>query len=348
MFQSRRTLGILVLAVLAVSAGCASTISDDPNPERIADQIQQRMEKIDSVQGTKVMRITTDGETNTTVTNYVRQPPTKIRSEVVEGSGYQSEGDLRVNTGEATYNYDASENTYSKYDFDTGQSSQFPNAEAIDRLLNRSNVSYVGADTVAGRDVHIIEIVRTERDSTTTLKVDQEYWYPLALETTSSYNGTETTLSWTHRNVTFNEPVADDVFTFDPPAGAELKTSHSPEMNKYDSVQAADDATPYAITEPAVPAEYSLDTTQVMVFNGTSTASLTYKDGKNRIYFTITNESRSEASGESVAIGNTTGTVSSYGASTTVTWDCDGLQYSLSGQLNQSTLVDAATTVGCH
>lgn len=348
MSRPRRTLGVLVIAVLAISAGCASAITDDPNPERIADQIQQRMEKIDSAQGTKVMRITTDGETNTIVTNYVRQPPTKIRSEVIEGSGYQGEGDLRVNNGKTTYNYDASEDTYTKYEFNTSRSGQFPNAEAIDRLLNRSNVSYVGTDTVAGRDVHIIEIVRTERDSTTTLKVDQEYWYPLALETTSNYNGTETTLSWTHRNVTFNEPVADDAFNFEPPAGAELEASHSPKMNEYDSVNAANDATPYDITEPAVPDKYSLDETQVMVFNGTSTTSLTYTNGKSRLYFSITNESRSEPSGESVAIGNTAGTVNSYGESTTIAWDCEGLRYSLSGQLNQSTLVESAASVGCR
>lgn len=348
MSRARLTLGVLLVGVLAVTAGCAGAISGDPNPERIADQIQQRMDTIDSVQGTKVMRITTDGETNTTVTEYVRQPPTKVRSEVIEGGGYRSTGDLRVNTGEESYSYDASENTYTRYDFDYNRSAQFPSAEAIDRLLNRSDVSYEGTDTVAGRAVHVVAIDRTERDSTMTLKVDQEYWYPLAMETTSSYNGTETTLSWTHRTVTFNEPVADGAFTFDPPEGAELEQSRSPEITEYDSASAANEATPYTVAEPAMPDGYTLASTQVMVINGTSTTSLTYRDGENRAFFSITNTTRTASSGESVTIGNTTGTVSSYGDSTSVAWNCDGVRYSLSGQLTKSTLVDAAAAVGCN
>ena len=136
--------------------------------------------------------------------------------------------------------------------------------------------------------------------------------------------------------------------TFEPPAGADLEASRSPEITEYDSVGAANDATPYAVSEPALPEAYTLDSTQVMVLDGTSTTSLTYTDGDSRALFSITNETRSMPSGESVAIGNTTGTVSSYGETTSVAWDCEGLRYSLSGQLDQSTLVEAAGAVGCH
>lgn len=352
MSRSRLTLGVLLVAVLAVTAGCASAISGDPNPERIADKMQQRLEKIDSVQGTKVMRITTDGETNTTVIEYVRKPPSKVRSTVIRGGNYRSEGDYRVNTGEATYSYDASKNTYTKYDFEYNRSSQFPSAESIERLLNRSEVSYEGTDTVAGRDVHVIKVVRTARDSTMTIKVDQKYWYPLAMKTTSSYSGTETTLSWTHRSVTFNEPINEGTFTFEPPEGAELKERTSSEMTKYDSVSAANEATPYEVVEPAMPDAYTLESARVMVIDGTSTTSLSYRNGDKAAYFSVSNESvTSESSaapdGESITIGNTTGTVSSYGDTTTLRWNCDGMRYSLGGQLNQSTLVDAASAVGC-
>lgn len=347
MSHRRLTLGVILVAVLAASAGCASTISENPDPERVGDQIQQRMDKIDSVQGTKVLRITTDGETNTTVSEYVRQPPSKVRSEVIEGSGYRSEGDFRVNTGETSYSYDASENTYTKYEIDHNRSGQYLAAEAIDRLLNRSDVSYEGTDTVAGRNVHVVEVIRTEHDSTTTLKVDQEYWYPLALKTTSSFNGTETTLSWSHRNVSFNEPINDGAFTFDPPEEAELEASRSPEIDEYNSVSAANEATPYEVVEPALPGDYTLDSTQVMRTNGTSTTSLIYTNGEDRAFYSITNDTRSEQSGESVTIGNTTGTVSDYGGSKSLIWTCNGVKYSLSGQLNQSTLVEAAAPVGC-
>jgi len=352
MSRPRLTLGVLLVAVLAVSAGCASAISGDPNPERIADQIQQRYEDIDTVQGVKLMESTRDGETNTTGTDYVRQPPTKVRTKVIEGGQYREKGDIRVNTGEKTYSYDASENTYTEYDFDYNRSEALLSADAIERVLNDSEVSYEGTDTVADRDVHVIELTRPERDSTATIKVDQDHWDPLAYETSYSYDGTTTTMSWTHRTVSFNEPVDGDTFTFEPPEGAELKETTSPETEQFDSVSAANRATPYEVVARDMPDAYTIERVREMVIDGTSTTSLSYSNCDESAYFSVTNEtgtseSSATSDGESVTIGTTTGTVRSYGETTTVSWTCDTMQYSLSGQLDQSTLVDAAGAVGC-
>ena len=352
MSRARLTLGVLLVAVLAVTAGCASAITGDPNPERIADKMQQRLDDIDTVQGVKVMKTTRNGETNTTVTEYVRQPPNKVRSKVIEGGQYRDEGDYRVNTGEKTYRYDASENTYTKYDFDYNRSEGYFDADTIERILNNSEVSYKGTDTVAGRDVHVIELTDTERDSTVTIKADQEHWYPLAYETSYSYDGITTTMSWTHRNVSFNEPVDDDTFTFEPPAGAELKETTTPDVTEFDSVSAANEATAYEVVEPDMPDSYTIESINEMVIDGSSTTTLSYRNGDKGAYYSVSNESVGSESaagsdGESVTIGNTTGTVSSYGETTSVRWSCDGMRYSLSGQLNQSTLVEAASAVGC-
>lgn len=347
MSRSRLTLGVLLVAVLAVSAGCASAISGDPNPERIADQMQQRFDDIDTVEGVKVMETTRDGETNTTVTEYVRQPPNKVRSKVIEGGQYREEGDYRVNTGDKTYRYDASENTYTTYDFDTNRSGSYFDADTIEQVLNNSDVSYEGTDTVAGRSVHVIELTRTERDSTVTIKADTEHWYPLAYETSYEYDGTTTTTSWTHRNVSFNQPVDDDTFTFEPPEGAELKETTTPDVTEFDSVSAANEATAYEVVEPDIPDAYTIESIQEMVIDGTSTTSMSYTNGDKGAYFSVSNESSDLPDGESVTIGNTTGTVSSYGETTSVSWSCDGMRYSLGGQLNQSRLVDAASAVGC-
>lgn len=347
MSRSRLTLGVLLVAVLAVTAGCASAISGDPNPDRIADKMQQRLDDIDTVEGVKVMETTRDGETNTTVTEYVRQPPNKVRSKVIEGGQYRAEGDYRVNTGEKTYRYDASENTYTTYDFDYNRSEGYFDADTIERVLNNSEVSYKGTDTVAGRSVHVIELTRTERDSTITIKADQEHWYPLAYETSYSYDGTTTTMSWTHRNVSFNEPVNNNTFRFEPPEGAELEETTSPDMTEFDSVSAANKATAYEVVEPDMPDAYTVESIQEIVIDGTSTTSLSYTNGDKGAYFSVSNGSSEMPDGESVTIGNTTGTVSSYGDTTSVSWNCDGMRYSLGGHLNQSTLVNAASAVGC-
>jgi hypothetical protein len=154
-------------------------------------------------------------------------------------------------------------------------------------------------------------------------------------------------MSWTHRNVSFNEPVNNDTFRFEPPEGAELEETTSPDMTEFDSVSAANKATAYEVVEPDMPDAYTVESIQEIVIDGTSTTSLSYTNGDKGAYFSVSNGSSEMPDGESVTIGNTTGTVSSYGDTTSVSWNCDGMRYSLGGHLNQSTLVNAASAVGC-
>ena len=118
-------------------------------------------------------------------------------------------------------------------------------------------------------------------------------------------------------------------------------------MIKFDSVSAANEATAYEVVEPDMPNAYTIESIQEMVIDDTSTVSLNYTNGDKGANFSVSNESSDLPDGESVTIGNTTGTVSSYGDTTSVSWSCNGMRYSLGGQLNQSTLVDAASAVGC-
>jgi hypothetical protein len=118
-------------------------------------------------------------------------------------------------------------------------------------------------------------------------------------------------------------------------------------VTEFDSVGAANEATAYEVTEPDMPDGYTIESIQEIVIDGTSTTSLSYRNGDKGAYFSVSNESSEIPDGESVTVGNTTGTVSSYGETTSVSWSCGGVQYSLGGHLTQSTLVEAASAVGC-
>lgn len=52
--------------------------------------------------------------------------------------------------------------------------------------------------------------------------------------------------------------------------------------------------------------------------------------------------------GETVAVNGRELTVRSYGETTSVTWNCGGRRYAVSGQLSNATLTDVASSVACE
>jgi len=352
MTRSRLYFAVLLVALLAVTAGCAAAIGDDTDPERIAEQIQQRTDRIDSVQGVRVTIIERDGSANQTVMDYAARPPEQSRTHVLDADGgWQSVGDTIIQNDDRMITYDASNNSYREFETDNGRPDQFISAAAIERTLNRSTVSYDGKDTVAGRDVHVISLERNTagQESTSTLKVDQEYWYPLAYSTTTRYGDGETTVTMRFRNVTFNEPLSDKTFNFDPPAGATLEDRTRFESTEYDSVDEANAATPFELTEPTLPDSYTLDSAKVVSTNGAKTGALTYLSGETRVVLTArsTTDTATDLDGESISLGETNATVRTFGDSTNLVWYCDDTRYSLSGQVDRSVLEDAARSLGC-
>lgn len=355
MGESRLVVATLAVTLLVVTAGCAALVGGDPDPERIAQQVQERQNDIDAVSGVRVTTIGTGDDANTTVREYVRQPPNKSRARVLEtDGGYAGEGDLFVRDGGRFVSYDASENTYSVTESDVAGGGQTLTAEAINRTLANSNVSFVGTDTVAGRSVYVIELTRESEYGTTesTLKVDQEHWYPLAYETTSVFERDNetitTTVSMTHRNVTFDPEVAADAFEFDPPADATVDRRTTLSSDTFDSVRGLDEAAPFEVSAPAVPDGYELDAARLVVTNGNATASLSYTDGDDgRLRASVSENPNVELDGETVEVDGTTATVQTFGNQTSLVWQCGDLRYSLSGTLDRDALVDAAEPVVC-
>ncbi|MEZ3145570.1 DUF4367 domain-containing protein [Halobaculum sp. MBLA0143] len=355
MGQSRLVVATLAVTLLVVTAGCAAVGGGDPDPERIAQQVQERQGDIDVVRGVRVTTVESDGNANTTVREYVKRPPNQSRSRVVEtDGGYAGAGDLIVRNEGEFVSYDASENAYSVVESDTPNGGQVVTAETINRTLSKGDVSFAGTDTVAGRSVYVVELTRETEygTSNTTLKVDQEHWYPLAYETTTVYeldNETvTTTISMTHRNVSFDAEVAADAFEFDPPADATLERRTTFTTEEFDSVAALEEAAPFELSEPALPDDYRLDTARLVVTNGNATASTVYTDGDDgSIRLSVTEATESRLDGETVEIDGTTATVRTFGNQTSLVWRCDDTRYSLSGTLDRDALVDAAGPLVC-
>ncbi len=344
----RLRVGILFVALLTVTAGCAAALGDDIDPETIADELEDRHDEIDDVQGTQVTTIERDGSTERTVTEVVERPPTESKQEVIESdSEWQSEGDVIVRTDGEMISYDADENTITEFEFDHDpEETPFATEEMISEALDESEISYEGTDTVADRDVHVITLT-DEDHGTTTVWADQEFWYPLKTETTFEQSDDEWTMTMTYEEVAFNKGVDDEAFTFDPPEDATVEEFETPETQTVDSPDAVDAAVPYEFGEPDLPEEFAFEQATVSERDDSVSVFVSYEADGEVVSYSLTDETPHDPSGESVEIGDTEGTISEFGDRTSVVWDCDGVRHSLSGELDRETLVDSAASVGC-
>ena len=345
----RLTIGILLVALLTVTAGCAAALGDDPDPERIADELEDRNEQIEDLQGQRVLTVETPNTTQRTVMTVAERPPEQSRQEVIEAdSEWQSAGDVTVNDGETLYMYDASENTVTEFNVSYDpESAGFASEELIANTLNESDVSYEGTDTVADREVHVIDLTDTETNRTTTVWVDTEFWYPLKYETTMERGDQQLSTTMVFEEVAFNEGLDDGTFEFEPPADATVEQYEPPETRTVDSLAAVDDGTPYTVSAPDLPDRFAFEEGRITDAGDRLSASMTYTADDERVSFSVTNTTAYESSGETVEIGDTEGTLSEYGDTYSVTWDCDGVRYSLSGELDRETLIDSAASVSC-
>jgi hypothetical protein len=64
---------------------------------------------------------------------------------------------------------------------------------------------------------------------------------------------------------------------------------------------------------------------------------------------TITNDAEAVgvAEGTAVRVGNTTGRLGAFGASASVGWDCGDRGYFVGGNVDNTTLLQVARSVGC-
>ena len=350
---NRLLLGVGIAALL-LTAGCMGLATGDPDPEKIATEIENRHENIDSIEGVKISETESNGETVRTKTKVIQIPGTVSKRVITESENDQfgAEGVATLTRDGVTRTYNPEENTVTKYDIGSerngGITGGAVDADQIERILNDSDVSYEGTDTVADRDVHVITIDRTanEPTSTVTAYVDQEFWYPLRTEMTyESPDGEETTVVSYFETVEFNGNVSADEVTLDVPADATVEEFDGPDTQQFESAAAVREAAPFDIGAPGLGDEYSFESGNEMIMDGTASYTLTYKSSDTTIRHTVSNESEYELDGDSVDLNGTTGYVQRYDQSTTVLWEQNNRRHTIGGNADRETIVTAATTL---
>jgi len=350
--NNRMLLGVGMAALLLITAGCMGLATGDPDPETIAENIQERHDKIDSVEGVQISEYEGTDQTMRTTTELIEIPGVGTKRTVTDaGSGALiAEGHTTVSKEGITRTYDPAENTITRYEFDgstsnatSGIAGGSVTPDRIEQFLNRSNVTYNGTDTVADRAVHVISIDQVH-GSNVTAYIDQEYWYPLRYEMTyESPNGDTSTSVMYFEEVEFNGDVSKQDLTLDAPADATVSEYSS---QTFDSAEAVQSAAPFEIVEPDLPEEYTFETASTYGTTENATYSLQYTDGDSTVYYTASSRAGVELTGDEVSLGNTTGYLSESSEINSVRWETDnGVRYSMSGLERDQLLTAAKSTV---
>jgi len=140
---------------------------------------------------------------------------------------------------------------------------------------------------------------------------DQERLFPVKYLSETEEITSETVF----RDVEFDPGIPAERFEFEPPENATVEQDDLPDTERYDDIDAANEAAPFEMSEPSfVPEEYEFDEASVTEFedDNRTASTLFYRSGEQEfVTVQITDgEFRFESEGETVDIGGRNGTYS--------------------------------------
>jgi hypothetical protein len=99
----------------------------------------------------------------------------------------------------------------------------------------------------------------------------------------------------------------------------------------------------FDVVEPEVPTGFDLETARVSRFRNRTTVSLRYANATHEVTVATRDPPLdSDADGETVSLGTVNVTTSSFTDITALRWQCDGLGYTVTGNLSSAEIRDVA------
>jgi negative regulator of sigma E activity len=175
-----------------------------------------------------------------------------------------------------------------------------------------------------------------------TMWVDTERLFPLKLS--MEFGGTTSTIRY--ENLTLNPDYPADAFAFDPPANATVREPQTPNVSEFESHAALADATDRPLPEASLPRGFTFERGSVVDGNST-VVSLTYTDGDRQLSVVVTDTRARESDGETVTVGDRTGTYREFGDRGSLAWTCGDTRYAVLGPVERETLVDVGAAIDC-
>ncbi|ELY83947.1 DUF4367 domain-containing protein [Natrinema gari] len=372
------TLGsLLVLSSVATGAGAVSsqpttveqptqatqsTATDaadsPPTDGEVVETFTDRMASLDTVVMTYEMNMTFDSDRTSSVENrlWIDAENDRVRTE----TNSERMETITVSNESETVTYDVENNQVSRFDH-TGETGP---QTSIDQLITENEFAYEGQETIDGEATYRLDMTPTESNTMadsadTTLWIDTDTYFPTKLTRDASGENYEYEMVMDIRNVSLNEPIADDRFTIDIPADADTPDNSPLDRTTYDSLSELRADTTQSVPSPAVPEGYHFAEGSVIENTDFSMLSLQYvTDGDD--VFHVTKRHHSATGGnydeldryEAVEVGDHTGYYAEFefeGTTTSVlNVNCDSTKYSVSGDLSKEESIEVAESLTCE
>ncbi|QLG47429.1 LolA family protein [Natrinema halophilum] len=384
--MDRRQLLVTVAAV-GVTGCESTPASDDTDGERprsdaLIEAAIETRRHMNDLAARRTMTIDAPDETVERVERIARVPPAKQRIEVVESTDPDvPAGSVTVTNRATTWEYNPTTETVDKQ-YHPNKVDTDGVRLVLEDLLADHELSYEGTETVDGRTAHVIETVppiddvgpsvdlvvgdttfvvplRASGDSeamdvSRTVWIDDEHRYPIKERNTVSEDGEiRHDLIVTYEDLSIDHGLPSGTFTYDPPKDATVVTDGPKPEGVFESTTAAEEIVPYDLPGPAVPDSYDLDRVTVVerkpTFGGT-VATLWYNDPTviaKELFVTVRETQRFDPDAlEQIEFDGHTA-YRRDGRIQSVFWTCDDLSYEVSSLVDESPLLEVASSIGC-
>ena len=377
--MKRAHVSTVVVALLLVTAGCLGAVGsgddasvDDDGDEELPDEdlpdddgdeelpdadalleaATEAESSVETVQGIQTITMDDGTETVTTTQEVWERGPDQYRADIVEADDPEPI-DVIVSDGSTMWMYDEDDNEAVRMELGFDQADQEAlNDGFVEAFTNDTDVTIEGTDTVADRDVYVLELTGDGDDAlyeSATLWIDQETDYPVKQKITPAV-GESVTTTTAFEEVAFDEEIDDEVFAFEPPEDAEIREFDELMPQQYTDVDAADADVPFDVPRPDVPAEYTLESVLAGENMVGWSATLQYTDETDSFLTVgVADEAQDpvfEPDSDPVEIDDVDATIrEATETRTIIEWEDDGLSYTVSGELTADELIDVAESI---
>lgn len=227
---------LVVVSVLAILSVLLGACQSQPSVEEIVAKMQEVEESTEDAHGVLELSLHDVGTDQDMVVEAWEKRPHLTRVEVLESSMSEFEGSVLVSDGQQVWVYLREDNKVLVEEIGPDEPSS-PRyvinlmEKVIQHVVDTSDVKLIGEEQIAGEPTYKLEFTPKEGDetflppgSTITLWVDQERWVVLQ----AHFLGDPIGEAWMRvRSFEVNTGLADDLFVFEIPEGAEVATSES-------------------------------------------------------------------------------------------------------------------------
>ena len=345
---------VLMVLAAVLFTGCVDHVSE-MTADQIATRMEAKQESIEDFSATMVMTTSFGGETETMRAKIMTKQPDKSRFEYIEPA--ELAGMVMVTNGSTMWRYDPARNRVTKMELRETECGPFDMdyTEIIRSLLNETDISYEGTESVNGRSAYVLNITpgdETElvQDITNTrVWVDCENWMLLGMEMYDPDGNLAVKAEY--RDITFNTGIPDSEFIFEVPEDAVVvEESFEDRMPREMTLEEARNHLSFDLKTPSyLPDGCEFD--HAVVF-GKNRVSLMYTNGSELLQISewvsdaVDHIEPEISDPEVVSINGTDGEFGFVFGINTLQWSAGGIEYSFSGTITKEEMLRVAELAG--